>query len=54
MPADQFFRHLIEVTERESDKLLQETVAANPQIPLPETARKRLDELKTAAAQPSV
>jgi 1-acyl-sn-glycerol-3-phosphate acyltransferase len=53
MPADQFFRHLIEVTERESDKLLQETVAANPQIPLPEVTKKRLAELKAAAAQPS-
>jgi len=52
MPADQFFRHLIEVTERESDKLLVETVAANPQIPLPEIAKKRLADLKTAA-QPS-
>ena len=52
MPPDQFFRHLIEVTERESDKLLLETVAANPQIPLPDVTRRRLAELK--AAQPSV
>jgi 1-acyl-sn-glycerol-3-phosphate acyltransferase len=50
MPPTDFFRHLVEVTERESDRLLVETVAANPQIPLPEITARRLAELK--AAQP--
>jgi 1-acyl-sn-glycerol-3-phosphate acyltransferase len=49
MPATQFFRHLVEVTERESDRLLVETVAANPQLPLPDVTRKRLAELEAAA-----
>lgn len=51
MGARDFFQHLIDYTERESDRLLVETVAANPQVPLPEITRKRLRELQ--AAQPS-
>jgi 1-acyl-sn-glycerol-3-phosphate acyltransferase len=50
MPPTDFFRHLVEVTERESDKLLVETIAANPQIPLPDVTRSRLDALKEAQA----
>jgi len=48
-PTD-FFRHLVEVTERESDRLLVETVRENPQLPLPSVTRHRLDQLKN---QPS-
>jgi len=51
MAATEFFRHLVEVTEGASDRLLVETVAANPKVPLPDVTRKRLAELKTA--QPS-
>lgn len=51
MGAEPFFRHLVEVMERESDRLLVETVRDNPQLPLSDITRKRLAELK--AAQPS-
>jgi len=50
MDSRKFFLHLAGYTERESDRLLVETVAANPQAPLPEITRKRLAELR--AAQP--
>lgn len=53
MAAEPFFRHLVEVTERESDKLLVETVRDNPNLPLPVVTRHRLDAIRTAAAQPS-
>ena len=46
MEPDAFYAHLIETLERESDRLLVETVAANPHLPLPPTAAKRLAELK--------
>jgi 1-acyl-sn-glycerol-3-phosphate acyltransferase len=50
MPADQFFKHLIEVTERASDELLVETIRDNPQLKIPESARLRLDQLAAAQA----
>lgn len=46
MDPDAFHAHLIETLERESDRLLVETVEANPHLPLPPTAEKRLAELK--------
>lgn len=45
MEPDAFLAHLIDVMEKQSDRLLIETVAANPTLPLPETARRRLAEL---------
>lgn len=48
MAAAAFFRHLVEVTERESDRLLVETVRDNPQLPLLDVTRQRLEELKVA------
>lgn len=50
MDPDAFYAHLIETLETASDKLLLETVEANPHLPLPPTAAKRLAELK---AQPA-
>ena len=49
MPPTDFFRHLIEYTERESDKLLVETIKANPHVPLPDVTQKRLQEIYAAA-----
>ncbi|MBD8661858.1 1-acyl-sn-glycerol-3-phosphate acyltransferase [Rhizobium sp. CFBP 8752] len=46
MQPDAFYKHLIETLETASDQLLVETVAANPHVPLPPTAVKRLAELK--------
>ena len=48
MDPDAFFAHLTETMERESDKLLLETVRANPHIPLPEVTAKRVAELEAA------
>jgi 1-acyl-sn-glycerol-3-phosphate acyltransferase len=50
MDPDAFLAHLIEVMETASDRLLIETVAANPHLPLPPTAEQRLAELKAHAA----
>ena len=50
MDPDAFLAHLIEVMETASDRLLIETVAANPPLPLPPTAEQRLAELKAHAA----
>jgi 1-acyl-sn-glycerol-3-phosphate acyltransferase len=50
MDPDAFLAHLIDVMETASDQLLMETVAANPNLPLPPTAVQRLAELKTHAA----
>lgn len=47
LAPDVFFKQLIEVTERASDELLMETAKANPQLPLPPTAQKRLAELQS-------
>jgi 1-acyl-sn-glycerol-3-phosphate acyltransferase len=52
MAPDAFFRHLIDVTETASDALLIETVRDNPQIDLPESARKRLAELAAGQSEP--
>ena len=46
MEQPAFFRHLVDTMEAASDQLLIDTVNANPQVPLPETARTRLEELK--------
>jgi 1-acyl-sn-glycerol-3-phosphate acyltransferase len=50
MPTDQFFRHLIKVTEEASDALLVETIRDNPHLPVPASAQRRLDELAAAQA----
>lgn len=49
MDPDAFLAHLIDVMETASDRLLVETVAANPDLPLPPTAEQRLAELKAHA-----
>jgi 1-acyl-sn-glycerol-3-phosphate acyltransferase len=49
MDPDAFLAHLIDVMETASDRLLVETVAANPNLPLPPTAEQRLAELKAHA-----
>lgn len=46
-----FFAHLVETMESESDRLLVETVAANPQLPLPAITEKKLESLKAADRQ---
>lgn len=46
MDPDAFLAHLIDVMETASDKLLVETVEANPHLVLPPTAVKRLAELR--------
>ncbi|MCQ4634887.1 1-acyl-sn-glycerol-3-phosphate acyltransferase [Shinella sp. CPCC 100929] len=50
MDPDAFLAHLIDVMETASDRLLIETAAANPSLPLPPTAEQRLAELKAHAA----
>ncbi len=49
LDPDEFYRRLVEVTEKASDDLLIETVANNPHLPLPPTAVKRLAELQAAS-----
>jgi 1-acyl-sn-glycerol-3-phosphate acyltransferase len=48
MPADQFFRHLVATMEAESDKLLAETIAANPHIPLSPAILERLEAVRAS------
>ena len=50
MDPDAFLAHLIDVMETASDRLLIETVEANPHLPLPPTAQERLAELKARLA----
>ncbi|MCO5152251.1 MULTISPECIES: lysophospholipid acyltransferase family protein [unclassified Shinella] len=50
MDPDAFLAHLVEVMETASDRLLVETVAENPNLPLPPTAEQRLAELKAHTA----
>lgn len=50
LDPDAFFARLVETLETASDQLLLDDVAANPQLPLPPTAAKRLAELKTQAS----
>ncbi len=50
MDPDAFLAHLVEVMETASDKLLVETVEANPHLVLPPTAVQRLAELKARPA----
>lgn len=49
MDPDAFFAHLIETLEQASDELLLENAAANPNLPLPPTAAKRIAELRAQA-----
>ncbi len=53
LDPDVFFARLIEETERASDELLVETIANNPNLPVPPIAARRLaeiDKAKVAAA----
>lgn len=50
MDPDDFLAHLVEVMETASDSLLVETVEANPHLPLPDSAVKRLAELRVRPA----
>ena len=50
MDPDAFLAHLVDLMETASDRLLVETVEANPHLPLPPTAVARLDELKARPA----
>jgi 1-acyl-sn-glycerol-3-phosphate acyltransferase len=50
LDPDAFYAQLIETLERESDKLLIETIEANPHLPLPPEAAKRLSELRAQTA----
>jgi 1-acyl-sn-glycerol-3-phosphate acyltransferase len=50
MEPDAFLAHLVDVMETASDRLLVETVEANPHLDLPPTAKQRLVELKAHAA----
>lgn len=46
MDPDAFMEHIMEVMEEASDKLLVQTVHANPHVPLREDARRRVAELE--------
>lgn len=50
MDPDAFLAHLIDVMETASDRLLIETVEANPHLPLPPTAASRIAELRARPA----
>lgn len=50
LKRDVFFERLIRETEAASDELLVETAAANPGLPLPESAAARLAELRKQPA----
>ncbi|SIQ65131.1 1-acyl-sn-glycerol-3-phosphate acyltransferase [Rhizobium sp. RU35A] len=49
LDPDAFFARLVETLETASDQLLLDEVAANPHLPLPPTAAKRVAELKDQA-----
>jgi 1-acyl-sn-glycerol-3-phosphate acyltransferase len=51
LDPDEFFTRLTETLERESDRLLMETVEANPHLPLPPTAAKRITEIKATMSR---
>jgi 1-acyl-sn-glycerol-3-phosphate acyltransferase len=51
LDPDAFFKKLIQVTEQASDELLVETATNNPNLPLPPTAIKRLEEIKAMKNQ---
>jgi 1-acyl-sn-glycerol-3-phosphate acyltransferase len=53
LDPDVFLQKLIDVMETESDRLLVETIEANPHLPLPPTAAKRYLELTSGAPAPS-
>ncbi|MCD2178383.1 lysophospholipid acyltransferase family protein [Rhizobium sp. C1] len=46
MEEKEFFEHLVKTMEEASDKCLLDTVDANPHLILPETAKKRIAELR--------
>ncbi|MDO6964778.1 lysophospholipid acyltransferase family protein [Rhizobium alvei] len=48
LSTDAFFRQLVETTERESDRLLLETVRANPHVPLSRVTAQKVAELELA------
>lgn len=50
LDPDVFFEKLIQTTEAASDALLLETVRANPQVPLPEVTRRRVEALQAEAS----
>jgi len=50
MGPDAFMKKLIDVMETASDKLLVETIKANPQLPLRADARRRFAELEAMAS----
>lgn len=45
LPPEEFMQRLIDVTETAVDELLVEAVEDNPDLPLPDLARKRYEEL---------
>ncbi|KGF70666.1 acyl-phosphate glycerol 3-phosphate acyltransferase [Hoeflea sp. BAL378] len=51
MDPDVFMEKLVEVMETASDKLLVETIRANPQVPLRAEARRRFAELTAAPSE---
>jgi 1-acyl-sn-glycerol-3-phosphate acyltransferase len=46
MEPDAFFERLVSVMETASDQLLIDTAASNPDLPLPPTAKARLEALR--------
>jgi 1-acyl-sn-glycerol-3-phosphate acyltransferase len=54
LDPDDFLATLVSRMETESDRLLVETIKANPHVPLPETARRRYAELTAREAPASV
>ncbi len=52
LAREAFFKRLVAETEEASDALLVETAAANPHLPLPDSARNRLAELSRSGSRP--
>ncbi len=50
MEPTEFYHYLVATMEAASDQLLIETAAANPDLPLPETARRKLEELRASGS----
>jgi 1-acyl-sn-glycerol-3-phosphate acyltransferase len=50
LDPDAFLATLVERMEGESDRLLVETIEANPHVPLPASARRRYEELTATRA----
>ncbi|RCW26020.1 1-acyl-sn-glycerol-3-phosphate acyltransferase [Ciceribacter lividus] len=51
LDPDAFFEKLMQVLEAASDELLVETARDNPHVPLPPTAKRRLNELAKGATK---